>query len=107
MKKKILINISCYIFIIIILLPQNIKADDLFNQGKIIFVGDGNCATCHSLDDANSSGNIGPNLNEIKPDISRVLMAVTNGIGVMPAYQWQLSEEEIEAVATYVVESTN
>ena len=107
MKKKILINISCYIFIIIILLPKNIKADDLFNQGKIIFMGDGNCATCHSLDDANSNGKVGPNLNEIKPDISRVLMAVTNGIGVMPAYQWQLSEEEIEAVATYVVESTN
>ena len=107
MIKKILINISCYIFIIIILLPQNIKADDLFNQGKIIFMGDGNCATCHSLDDANSNGKVGPNLNEIKPDISRVLMAVTNGIGVMAAYQWQLSEEEIEAVATYVVESTN
>ena len=107
MRKKILINISCYIFIIIILLPQNIKADDLFIQGKIIFMGDGNCATCHSLDDANSNGKVGPILNEIKPDISRVLMAVTNGIGVMPAYQWQLSEEEIEAVATYVVESTN
>jgi mono/diheme cytochrome c family protein len=107
MIKKILINICCYIFIIIILLPQNIKADDLFNKGKIIFVGDGNCATCHSLNDANSNGNIGPNLNEIKPDISRVLMAVTNGIGVMPAYQGQLSDEEINAVATYVVESTN
>ncbi|MDC1139242.1 cytochrome c [Candidatus Pelagibacter sp.] len=107
MIKKILINISCYIFIIIILLPQNIKADDLFNKGKIIFVGDSNCATCHSLDDANSNGNIGPNLNEIKPDISRVLMAVTNGIGVMPAYQGQLSDEEINAVAKYVVESTN
>ena len=45
------------------------------------------------LNDANSNGNIGPNLNEIKPDISRVLMAVTNGIGVMPAYQGQLSDE--------------
>ena len=107
MRKKILINISYYIFIIIILLPQNIKADDLFNQGKIIFMGDGNCATCHTLEDANSYGNIGPNLNEIKPDISRVLMAVTNGIGVMPAYQGQLSDEEINAVATYVFESTN
>ena len=107
MRKKILINISCYIFIIIILLPQNIKADDLFNQGKIIFVGDGNCATCHSLGDANSKGKVGPNLNEIKADISRVLMAVKNGIGVMPAYQGQLSDEEIEAVATYVAESTN
>ena len=107
MIKKKLINISCYIFIITILLSQNIKADDLFNQGKIIFMGDGNCATCHSLDDANSNGKVGPNLNEIKPDISRVLMAVTNGIGVMPAYQGQLSDEEINAVATYVVESTN
>ena len=107
MKKKILINISCYIFIIIIFLPQNIKADDLFNQGKIIFVGDGNCATCHSLDDANSNGNIGPNLNEIKPDISRVLMAVTNGIGVMPAYEGILNESEIKAVAKYVSEAAN
>ena len=107
MINKKLINISYYIFIIVILLSQNIKADDLFNQGKIIFVGDGNCATCHSLDDANSNGKVGPNLNEIKPDISRVLMAVTNGIGVMPAYQGQLSDEEINAVATYVVESTN
>ena len=107
MRKKILINISYYIFIIVILLSQNIKADDLFNQGKIIFMGDGNCATCHTLADANSNGNIGPNLNMIKPDISRVLMAVTNGIGVMPAYQGQLSDEEINAVATYVVESTN
>ena len=107
MIKKKLIKILYYIFIITTFLSQNIKAEDLFNQGKIIFMGDGNCATCHSLDDANSNGKVGPNLNEIKPDISRVLMAVTNGIGVMPAYQWQLSEEEIEAVATYVVESTN
>jgi mono/diheme cytochrome c family protein len=105
--KKKLINISYYILIIIILLSQTIKADDLFNKGKKIFMGDGNCATCHTLEDANSNGNIGPNLNEIKPDISRVLMAVTNGIGVMPAYQGQLSDEEINAVATYVVESTN
>ena len=44
---------------------------------------------------------------EIKADISRVLMAVTNGIGVMPAYQGLLSDEEINAVATYVAESTN
>ena len=106
MKKKI-IFIFCYIFIFNISLPENINADDLFEKGKQIFLEEGNCATCHALEDANSYGNIGPNLNEIKPDISRVLMAVTNGIGVMPAYQGQLSDEEINAVATYVFESTN
>ena len=106
MKKKI-IFIIFYIFIFNISSSRNINADNLFEQGKLIFLGDGNCATCHTLKDANSYGNIGPNLNEIKADISRVIMAVTNGIGVMPAYQGQLSDEEINAVATYVNESTN
>ena len=106
MKKKI-IFIIFYIFIFNIFLSKNINAEDLFDKGKQIFLGDGNCATCHTLEDAKSNGNIGPNLNEIKPDISRVLLAVTNGIGVMPAYQGQLSDEEINAVAIYVVESTN
>ena len=106
MKKKITF-IICYIFIFNIFSSKNINADDIFEKGKQIFIGDGNCATCHTLDDANSNANIGPNLNLIKPDISRVLMAVKNGIGVMPAYQGQLSDEEINAVATYVAESTN
>ena len=105
MKKK-LINISCYIFLLNIILSQVVKADDLFNQGKKIFLAKGNCAACHTLQDANSYGNIGPNLDEIKPDIMRVILAVTNGIGVMPAYEGQLSTEEIKAVATYVAEST-
>jgi mono/diheme cytochrome c family protein len=89
MKKK-LININYCIFVLILLSFQSIKADDLFDQGKKIFLGDGNCATCHALQDANSNGNIGPNLDEIKPDIMRVISAVTNGIGVMPAYEGQL-----------------
>ena len=36
MIKKKLINISYYILIIIILLSQTIKADDLFSEGKKI-----------------------------------------------------------------------
>tara|TARA_B110000263_G_C14827396_1_gene293660 strand:- start:172 stop:492 length:321 start_codon:yes stop_codon:yes gene_type:complete len=106
MKKK-LININYCILALIVLYFQNVKADDLPDIGKKIFLGDGNCATCHTLQDANSNGNIGPNLNEIKPDIARVISVVTNGIGVMPAYEDQLSTKEIKAVATYVEKSTN
>jgi cytochrome c6 len=106
MKKK-LINISCYIFLTITISSQVLKADDLFNKGKKIFLEKGNCAACHMLQDANSYGNIGPNLDEIKPDIMRIISAVTNGIGVMPAYEGELSIEEIKAVATYVAQSTN
>jgi cytochrome c6 len=106
MKKK-LINLNYCILALFILFFQNVKAEDLFDLGKQIFLGDGNCAICHTLQDANSHGNIGPNLNEVKPDIARVLSAVTNGIGVMPAYEGILSAEEIKAVATYVAQSTN
>ena len=106
MKKK-LINISCYIFLSFIISSQVVKADDLFKWGKKIFLEKGNCAACHTLQDANSYGNIGPNLDEIKPDIMRIILAVTNGIGVMPAYEGDLSVEEIKAVATYVTQSTN
>ena len=60
------------------------------------------CSTCHTLVDAGSYGQIGPNLNEIRPDKMRVVNTVTNGIGVMPAYEGQLTPEEIEAVAHYV-----
>jgi len=79
-----------------------VKSDPILELGKIIFLEQGNCATCHTLADAKSNGNIGPNLNQIKPDIARVIDTVTNGIGVMPPYKDLLSTQEIEAVAHYV-----
>ena len=86
---------------------QLVIADELFLKGKEIFLNAGNCATCHSLKDAGSNAMVGPNLNQIRPDIGRVKNAVLNGIGVMPAYQGILSSEEIDAVSYYVSESAN
>ena len=90
-----------------ILFAQTLCADEILDLGKNIFLEKGNCATCHTLNDAGSKGDIGPNLNLIKPDVGRVIMAVTNGVGVMPAYEGTLTPEEIEAVATYVSEKSN
>tara|TARA_Y100000768_G_scaffold373106_1_gene341412 strand:- start:18 stop:326 length:309 start_codon:yes stop_codon:yes gene_type:complete len=96
------------IFLLIFFLSiKNLSADELLILGKNIFLEKGNCAACHVLVDAGSNGDIGPNLNQIKPDIGRVIMAVTNGIGVMPAYEGLLSSKEIEAVAKYVSEKSN
>ena len=79
-----------------------VKSDTIFEMGKDVFLNKAVCSTCHTLADANSSSQIGPNLNEIKPDKKRVVYAVTNGIGVMPAYEDQLTPDEIEAVSHYV-----
>ena len=86
---------------------QLVIADEFFLKGKEIFLNAGNCATCHSLKDAGSNAMVGPNLNQIRPDIGRVKNAVLNGIGVMPAYESILSNEEIDAVSHYVYESAN
>ena len=93
--------------LIFFLFIKNLSADEILVLGKNIFLEKGNCATCHALADAGSTGDIGPNLNQIKPDIGRVIMSVTNGIGVMPAYEGLLSSKEIEAVAKYVSEKSN
>ena len=81
-------------------------SDEMFNLGKEIFLNAGNCATCHSLKDAGSVANVGPNLNEIRPDLGRVIISVTNGAGVMPSYLGVLSQDEIEAVSYYVSEAS-
>ena len=83
------------------LIFNHANSDEIYNKGKKIFL-ENNCATCHTLSGAESYGNIGPNLNEIRPNMMMVIAAVTNGIGVMPAYQGELSTEEIQALAHYV-----
>ncbi len=107
LKKLINHKKYLFIFIIYILFLNVARSNEIYLEGKKIFLEKGNCVLCHTLADAGSLGNIGPNLNEIKPNPMRVIIAVTNGIGVMPAFEGQLSSLEIEAVAKYVSESTN
>ena len=87
------------LFLNLFFLPA--KSDPIFEMGKTIFLEQG-CAACHTLADAKAYGEMGPNLNQIKPDIARVINTVTNGIGVMPPYEGVLSTQEIKAVAHYV-----
>jgi len=104
MKKNNFFSISI-IFSILYFIP--VKADQKFDLGKGLFLNKGNCAMCHVLADAQSSGMIGPNLNELRPEKMIIINVVTNGIGVMPPLGGVLSSEEIEAVAHYVSIASN
>ena len=59
------------------------------------------CALCHKLKDAGATGEVGPSLDELKPDAARVAKALKNGIGQMPAFP-QLTEAQVQALARYV-----
>ena len=108
MKKKLILTfyINMIFLIILSLNTQKLEADEIFENGRTIFLDKGTCASCHALGDAGSQANIGPNLDEIRPDLNRIIMAVKNGIGVMPAFDGMLSEEEINAVSHYVYKVT-
>ena len=108
MKKKLQFVLYLKLIILFILLTntQKLFADELFQQGREIFLEQGTCASCHTLSDAGSQANIGPNLNEIRPDLNRVIIAVTNGIGVMPSFEEILTIDEINSVAHYVYTAT-
>jgi mono/diheme cytochrome c family protein len=72
--------------------------------GKKVFTSAG-CSGCHTLKDAGATGNIGPNLDDLKPSEAAVQHQVEVGGGAMPAFKGQLSATQIQDVAAYVSSS--
>ena len=91
----------------LILLCRAVFADDKMALGLDVYNNKAQCGVCHTLQAAGTAGNIGPSLDKLKPTMSQVIYAVTNGIGVMQAWAGILTNEEIEAVAYYVFNNTN
>ena len=96
-----------FLSLMIIIFTGSSNADDRMALGLEVYNNKAQCGVCHTLATTGSSGQIGPSLDLLKPQIEQVILAVTNGIGVMPSFKDTLSKEEIESVAYYVFNSTN
>jgi mono/diheme cytochrome c family protein len=70
--------------------------------GKQVFLGAPACGGCHTLADAGTSGNVGPNLDDAMPPYDLVVDRVTNGQGGMPSFKGTLTPQQIQDVAAYV-----
>jgi len=99
--KKIILVLFFLIFSISVL------ADSKMDLGLDVYNNKAQCGVCHTLQAAGSTGDIGPNFDQLRSTIPQIISAVTNGIGVMPPWEGVLTYEEIEAVAYYVFNSTN
>ena len=100
------------IFIVVLLfsfsLTINLKADsEKMALGLEVYNNKAMCGACHVLKAAASEGDIGPNLDSLKPSEEQVKGVVTEGLGVMPAFgeEGLLTSEEIDAVSYYVANS--
>ena len=78
------------------------------DRGKALFTKEASppCGTCHTLNDAQTTAQIGPNLNQLQPTTARVHRAIENGVGAMPSYGKQLSQEDIKILSQYVAQSS-
>ena len=92
---------------LLLVFSNSVLADPKMDLGLDVYNNKAQCGVCHTLQAAGSAGNIGPDLDQLKPPMSQIIYAVTNGIGVMQAWEGILTDEEIEAVAYYVFNSTN
>ena len=112
-KSKYLVQqfsnkIKKIIFILFFLtLCSTVLADPKMDLGLDVYNNKAECGACHTLQAAGSEGQIGPNLDMLKSQMSQIIYAVTNGIGVMQAWEGILTDKEIEAVAYYVFNITN
>lgn len=87
-----------------LLIPGLSNADPLYQAGRDVFteIASPSCTICHTLKDAGSTGEIGPNFNELQPTAEQVVNVVTSGSGIMPSFGEMLTSEQIKAVAHYV-----
>ena len=94
-KKFILKSLSLIFFIFIISCSENNSNDQKFIKGEKIY--NNFCKSCHM------DGGKGHNLFSKNYEITDILNAVSNGIGSMPSFKELLSEEDIDAVAYFIL----
>jgi mono/diheme cytochrome c family protein len=61
------------------------------------------CGSCHTLAAAGTEGQVGPNLDELKPDAATVTTAIKEGPGIMP--ENLLTGADADSVAKYVADN--
>src|SRR2546423_4326292 len=83
--------------------PEARQRETIHSSGKTVFTQ--NCATCHTLADAKASGDVGPNLDQVKPSKAKVQSQVENGGGGTPAVAGRPSPQQIQAAAADLTSS--
>jgi mono/diheme cytochrome c family protein len=77
-----------------------------YAAGKTLFKTLG-CGSCHTLKPAGTTGTLGPNLDQFEPPYSLIITRITNGTGVMPAFEHRISKVQIGEIAAFVYRWTS
>ncbi len=75
-------------------------------DGKQIF-SDAGCGGCHTFAPAGSGGKSGPALDGTTLSAAEVAAQIKSGGGGMPGFEGDLTPEQIDAVAAFIVGSSS
>lgn len=75
------------------------------SPGAKVFASAG-CASCHTLAAADAHGQVGPNLDALKPEAATVAQQVRAGGNGMPSFAKKLSNRQITDVAQFVSQAS-
>ena len=82
--------------------PATLTAEQV-TKARQMFQDNG-CNACHTLADANAAGSVGPSFDgNANLDKAHAVQVLNNGQGPMPSFSW-LGEEDIDLIATYLVQ---
>ncbi len=70
---------------------------------EAVFVA--SCGGCHAFEAAGTTGTIGPDLDESQTSLDEAIRQIAEGGGGMPAFGDDLGDEQVRALAEYVVEN--
>jgi hypothetical protein len=65
------------------------------------------CGSCHTLAAARATGQIGPDLDQLRPRYAAVVAQVEHGGGGMPSFRQKLTLTQIRLVAHFVARTAN
>jgi mono/diheme cytochrome c family protein len=81
------------------------KSSASSSPGAAVFESAG-CGSCHTLAEAGAKGEVGPNLDALKPDAATVQHQVIFGGNGMPPFGKRLTRQQIAAVAKFVSDAS-
>lgn len=109
MQKKIFTHsaaaLGAFAFLSAVVFAPIASANDEVGKHLFLKASVPACAICHTLEAAGAAGAVGPSMNELQPDAARVLNALKNGIGQMPAYT-SLTPEQMQILSEYVAKAS-
>lgn len=104
LPEEDLVSIAAYVADVAGKPGEGAAAGPQTDDPKSIFTA--SCGGCHTLGDASTTGSVGPNLDDTKPELEGAIEQIKKGGNGMPPFEGQLTDPQIRALAEYIVKAT-